>query len=271
MAATYWQKQTAESPLFPDMLWSRPENRAHAGRLLVIGGNLHGFAAPAEAYSHALKAGVGSCRVILPDSLHRTVSKLFPAAEFAPSTPVSGGFARTALAEFLTAAAEADGVLLAGDFGKNSETAVVLEGFLSHYSGPLVLTKDALDYCLHASGGCLTRANTTVVLTIAQLRKLAVEAHWPVAVTSAIDLVPLIDTLHERTTNHPCSIILKHLENLIIAHEGQVTTTRLQSDMSVWRLQAAATAAVWWIQNPLQPFQALSCAAHTLAIHSQAS
>ena len=41
----YWHKQTAENPLYEDVLWARPENKHGAGKLLVVGGNLHGFAA----------------------------------------------------------------------------------------------------------------------------------------------------------------------------------------------------------------------------------
>ena len=40
----YWHKQTSSKPLFPELIWSRPENRQLAGKLLIIGGNLHGFA-----------------------------------------------------------------------------------------------------------------------------------------------------------------------------------------------------------------------------------
>ena len=65
----YWKKQTPDKPLFPDLLWSRPRNRAHAGKLLIVGGNAHGFAAAAEAYAEASKAGVGAAGVIIPDSL----------------------------------------------------------------------------------------------------------------------------------------------------------------------------------------------------------
>lgn len=264
MAATNWQKQTKDTPLFPDMLWSRPENRRQAGKLLIIGGNLHGFAAPAEAYSHAIKAGVGSCRVMLPDSLNRTVGKLFPEAEFVPSTPASGGFARRALAELLSAASWANGVLLAGDFGKNSETTILIEGFLGHYTGPLVLARDALDYCLNAPGDCLARPNTLLVATTAQLRKLAIEARWPVAITSDIDLVRLVDILRQQTSRQPAGIMVKHLQNLLVAYGSDISSTRLPDELPAWRNQAGALAAVWWLQNPSQPFRALSCAAHDI-------
>ena len=90
MITPYWHKQF-DSPLFSDLLWSRPENKQFAGKLLIIGGNLHGFAAPASAYEQSQRAGIGVARVILPDALQKTIGRIFEAGEFAPSTP-SGSF-----------------------------------------------------------------------------------------------------------------------------------------------------------------------------------
>jgi hypothetical protein len=134
MDRTFWQRQTADKPLFPDLLWSRPETKRTAGKLLIVGGNAHGFSAAAEAYGAAAKAGIGTARVLLPDSLQKTVGKVFAAGEYAPSTP-SGSFSQQALAELLELAQWADGVLLAGDFGRNSETAILLESFAAKYQG----------------------------------------------------------------------------------------------------------------------------------------
>src|SRR6476660_954324 len=96
MENTNWLKQAPDKPLFPDLLWSRPENKRQAGKLLVVGGNGQGFASPAAAYGAAIAAGIGAAKVILPDSLEKTLGKSFPEAIFAPSTP-SGSFARLAL------------------------------------------------------------------------------------------------------------------------------------------------------------------------------
>ena len=82
MDRSYWHKQTADQPLFKDLLWSRPENRAQAGKLVIIGGNLHGISAPAEAYRQAEKAGAGSVRVLLPDSLKKTVGRMIEQGEY---------------------------------------------------------------------------------------------------------------------------------------------------------------------------------------------
>ena len=99
MDNTYWHRQTTEKPLFPDLLWSRPENKRHAGKLLIIGGNEHEFAAPAEAYAEAAKAGIGTAKVLLPNKLQKTIGKILENGEYAPSNN-SGSFAKSALAEW---------------------------------------------------------------------------------------------------------------------------------------------------------------------------
>lgn len=257
MDRTYWHKQTSDKPLFPDLMWSRPENKRQAGKLLVIGGNAHGFAAPAEAFAVAEKTGVGTARVLLPDSLQKTVGKAFAAGEYAPSTP-SGSFSQKALAELLDAAKWADAALLAGDFGHNSETAILLEKFAQDYEGLLVLTQDAADYFTTGNGSILKRLNTLLVLSFAQLQKIAVSARFPKPFTYDMDLLHLIDALHEFTSEHETSIITKHLPTMFAASNGKVSTTKLEKDMEIWRVRTAAAAAVWWLQNPSKQFEALT-------------
>ncbi len=253
---TYWHKQTAEQPLFSDLLWSRPENKTQAGKLLIIGGNAHGFAAPAEAFAAAEKTGVGTVRVVLPDSLQKTVGKAFAAGEYAPSTP-SGSFSQQALAELLELSQWADAVLLAGDFGHNSETAILLEKFTQNYKGRLVLSQDAIDYFTSVSKPLLNRQDTLLVTEFAQLQKLAKNTGFPQAFTSTMDLLRLIDNLHDFTEKYDANIIVSHLENTIASVNGYVSTTKLKNN-SLSLTATAAHAAVWWLQNPAKAFEALS-------------
>lgn len=253
MDRTYWHKQTTDKPLFPDLLWSRPENRAQAGKLGVIGGNLHGFAAAAEAYRFASDAGVGTARVLLPDSLKATVGRVFEAGEYAPSTP-SGSFSQRALAEFLELALWADGILLAGDFGQNSETAIVLETFLSKFSGQVTLCDDALNYFLNQPLGLLNRPETLLVLDLSQLQKLAVSAKFPQAFTSTMSLLRLVEVLHDFTSIYQLSIIVTHQDTVYVAVNGRISTTA----SNLITNQIAPCAAVFWLQNPTKPFEALS-------------
>lgn len=258
MENTYWHKQSTKEPLFTDLLWSRPETKQTAGKLLIIGGNINGFAAVGQAYTASQKAGIGSARIILPDSLRKTVSRLMPESTFAASTP-SGSFSQQALAELLENAAWSDGVLLAGDLAHNSETAIVLEKLANKYSEQLTITKDAMDYFTAAPNAIAKRPDTTLVLTMAQLQRLAKSLKFEIAFTFDINLLNLVDSLRELTNRFAFNIVIKHLDTIIVAVKGQLSSTKTNlSDEDSWRVPIAAGAAVWWLQNPTKPFEAIS-------------
>jgi NAD(P)H-hydrate repair Nnr-like enzyme with NAD(P)H-hydrate dehydratase domain len=262
MDNTFWHKQSVEQPLFPGLLWSRPEYKAQAGKLLIIGGNLHSFSAVAEAYGEALKAGAGAVRVILPDALQKTVARIFPEAEFAVSTP-SGSFGQASLTEFLEATAWADGVLLAGDFGRNSETAVLLEAFAEKYQSQLALTGDSVDYFINLRQ-VLSRPKTLLVTNLNQLQKLAAHVPLSQAFTSGMALLQFAGALHEFTTKVGANVLTTHAENSCVAAGGQVSTTKI-SKTSRGELKLAAHASVWWLQNPSKIFEAVTTSALDIA------
>ncbi len=257
----YWQKQSAENPLFPALIWNRPENRLHAGKLLIIGGNKQGFSDVADAYNTSVKAGIGTARVLLPDSLQKDIGKLFPEAEFAPSTP-SGSFARKSLLEIIEAASWANGILLAGEFGRNSETAILLESLLTKYSEQLTLTKDAVDYFAKSPQTLLTRPRTTLVVSIAQLQQIATHSQFPSAITFDMGLLQLVEILHALTAENSVNIVLQHLDTVFVAVDGRVCTTKLSAPRKIWRVATAAHTATWWLQNPSKPYEALATAVH---------
>lgn len=253
----YWVRQTSNEPLFPELEWSKPENKAHAGKLLVIGGNLHGFSAPATAFTEADKAGIGSERVVLPDAIQKTVGSFLPEADFGPSTP-SGSFAQKSLDTWLEHAAWADGVLIAGDLGRNSETAIVLESFAAKYHGQLTLTKDSADYILANPLPLLKREETLLVVSFAQAQKIAVNARFKTALTFDMDFLRLIEALHAFTEQFAAHMVIKHLDSVFVAVNGQVSTTKLAEDQAMWRVKTAAAASVWWLQHPKQPFESIT-------------
>ena len=258
MEQSYWHKQSADQPLYPDLIWSRPESKHAAGKLLIIGGNIHSFAAVGQAYQTALKLA-GSIRVVMPDALQKTVSQLLPEAGFAISTP-SGSFGQKALAELLEQATWADGVLIAGDLGRNSETSVVLEKFIDKYSGQLTLTKDAVDYFTKIPANLVDRPETCLVLTMAQLQQAASHLKSTTAFTFNMTLIQLIEALHEFSRDHQVNLTLKHLDTLFVAVDGQVSTTKTDlKDEDSWRIATATKAAIWWLQNPTKGFESLTC------------
>jgi NAD(P)H-hydrate repair Nnr-like enzyme with NAD(P)H-hydrate dehydratase domain len=257
--ASYWRKQTVARPLFPDLLWSKPETRALAGKLLIVGGNAQGFAAAAEAYNQALHNGVGIARVLLPDSLQKAVGSVFEAGEFAPSTPI-GSFAQAALASVVDLALWSDGVLVAGDVGRNSETAILLEQFLDHYEGQVTITKDAADLICQQPLSVLQRPNSVLVLSSGQLQKLGVNAHFARPFSSSAALTQLLEHLYEFTKRFECSIITKHNNQYIVATREAISTTPAITERKIWRLTTASAAAVGWLQQPTKQFAALTTA-----------
>ncbi len=258
MEQTYWHKQTAK-PLFPELEWSRPENKAQAGKLLIIGGSQFGFVEPSEAYKVAEKAGVGTARLILPESLRKYTGRTFSMGELAPITR-SGSFSLQALAAFVDNAVWADAVLVAGGIGRNSETTVLLETFLEKHQGKVALTKDAADLLCTQPIVVLHRPNTLLVVAMGQLRQLGMAAHFPRAFTSQMGLVQLADNLHEFTKRFELAIITRHQNHYVVAVGGQVSTTPVKTEQPIWRITTAATATVWWLQNPSKPFEALTTA-----------
>lgn len=259
MKPSYWQAQTKSKPLFPELEWSRPENKMHAGKLLVIGGNAHGFAAPAGAFGYAQEAGAGTVHALLPDTVRKIVGAILPEADYAPSTP-SGSFSQKALVELLAASNWADGVLIAGDLGRNSETAILLESFLTKHGGQATLTKDAVDYITTSPKSALARPNTLLVLSLSQLQRLGTAAQTPTPIKFSMDLLHLVEWLHDFTASHRPYIIVKHQETILVAVDGQVSTTPVNGSKELWRVKTAATASVWWMQHSSKPFQALTAA-----------
>lgn len=259
MERTYWYKQEPDRALFPDIEWGRPETRQHAGKLLVIGGNVYGFTEVSEAYNRALASGAGACRALMPDAIQKTVGSLFDSVEFCPSTP-SGSFAKKSLGTWLDQSAWADGILLAGGFGRNSETNVLIETYLQKYAGPVTLVKDSLAPVLITPETVLNRPETTLVMTLADLQKIYAQTAQTTAITSDMDLLRLIDALHEFSRDIKAFVLTSHRQNLIVAAYGLVSTTRLPSAAPRWRIAAAASAAVWWLQNPSAGFEALTTA-----------
>lgn len=253
----YWHKQTNDASLFPNLQWSRPENRAAAGKLLIAGGNAHGFAAPALAYQESVKAGIGTVKVLLPDALHKIVGSHMHEAEFAPSTP-SGSFGRQALGNFLELGNWSDGVAIVGELGRNSETAILLETFVNKFDGRITLTRDCVDYFYHIANDLFSRPDTLLVISMAQLQKLTLTAKFTNAFTFSMDLLHLIDALHELTEQYPVHIIVKHLQNIIVSSGGEVSTTKLAEEVPIWRVRYAAHAATWWLQHPKKPFESIT-------------
>lgn len=259
MEHTYWHKQKNSSPIFSDLLWDKPENKLHAGKLLIIGGNSHSFAAPATAYNYAIQAGIGKTIVLLPISLKNIIKNVIEDCEYAEDT-ISGSFSKQALSKWLDLANWSDGVLLAGDLSKNSETAILVEKFFDNFYGQITITKDALDYFLINPKKILSRPDTIIVANLIQLQKLAVNSSFTEAFTHNSTVKLMVEKLHLFSTIHSALIAIKLNGVMYVAKDGDVSTTKIDNEDFKWGVATASKIAVWALQNPTKLFAAATTA-----------
>ncbi len=257
MNFNFWQKQTPEESLFPDIEWQKPEQKNLAGKLLIIGGNKLGFAAVAQSHADALNAGAGECRVILPDSLKSAVDKLALDCIFVPSNP-SGGISKEGLPQIQAGIDWADAILLIGDTGRNSETAIVAEELLNSTSKPAIITRDAFDLLSAAHPQLLEHQETVLVITLAQLQKLLKSVFYPKVVLFSMSLMSLVEVLHKFTITYPIYIVTFHQNHLIVASDGRVSTTPWYDPLLIWRGSVATKASVYAMQHPAKKFEAIT-------------
>lgn len=257
MHLDFWHQQTTARPLYPDIEWSKPEQRTLAGRLGIVGGNKLGFAGVAESYDTALRTGAGEVRVLLPDVLRKTIPTSMTDVVFGPSTP-SGGLAKDALSDALALSQWSTCVLLAGDASRNSETAVLYSDILRHYPGPLVITRDAIDLVRADAELLVGRPDTVLVLSFAQLQKLFQGVYYPKVLTFSMQLMQLVEALHKFTITYPVTLTVLHRDTLLVAQGGTVTTTAWDNPMAIWRGAVASRAATYWMWHPTRALEAVT-------------
>lgn len=258
MESTYWVKQKKDSPLFDDLLWSRPENRATAGKLLIIGGNGHEFADISLSYQMSQSAGAGTIRLLLPKSLQSKIANFLPEADFLPATK-GGNFSAQSLDGLLEHAKWADCVLLPGELGHNSETAVLIEKLLTKTKLPVCATKDASGVIINLVEQLKNRGKITLTISIAELKTLVGKLGLNHVVTFSIDTLRLTELLHKITEEYPVNIVVKHSGNIFVACAGRVSTTPSdKTEDDKWRVEIAARSAVWLMQNINNSFEALT-------------
>lgn len=253
----YWKQQQPTKPLFPDIEWSKPEQKSSRGRLGIIGGNKLGFAGVAESYSTALNTGAGEVRVLLPDCLRKSIPASMTDVIFAACNP-SGSLSRDALPDLTALGTWASCLLLAGDAGRNSETAIAYSDLIRNYTGQLVITRDAVDLVKNDSEALVNRPNTVLIVSFAQLQKLFQAVYYPKMLTFSMQLLQLVEAVHKFTVTYPVTIAVLHRDTLIVAHDGGVVTTKWETPLAIWRGITAARAATYLMWTPSQPLQAIA-------------
>ena len=257
-----WLKQSVDKPLFDSLLWSRPENKQFAGKVAIIGGNLHGFAKTVNSYQLLLDAGLGQVTVLLPKPIQKIIGHISTDLVFCPSTD-SGSFGSESLDSLLDYSAPSDGIFLSGELSSNSETLIVFEKLISRILQPIIITDDSIDLILHLDLSIANRQNMIYIGALDKIQKLATKLKYPVPITSSIVLSNLVEIVQKISAEYKISLATIHEGFVVVSSNGQVSTTKIEDskNQDVFRLVHHCVA--WVIQNPNLKFEALCCAAVT--------
>lgn len=253
----YWLKQTKDNPLYPDLEWEKPVQKSMMGQLLIIGGNLHGFAAPAQAFQLASEYEIGQARVIMPDALKKTVKQLMPEVEYAPST-LSGSFSVKAYDPMVWHAHWAEALFFVGDNGRNSETVITIDKLVQSLRVPCIITRDAADSFTKNPGVVMGREQTYLVVSFSQLQKLGTSLKIVKPFTLDMPLRVCVDLLHEITETTEWHMVTKLHDMYIYAHKGTVLTSPADPEVDIWRLQIATKISVNLLHYPNKSIEAIA-------------
>lgn len=253
-----WQKQKFSEPIFSNLVWSRPESKALAGKITIIGGNRFDISVPAQSYTLANQQGIGNCHVLMPQAAKKLLPGVHADITFAASNP-SGSFGQKALTDLQNYALGADCTLIAGGLGRNSETAIVLEKLVKQ-AGSFVISADAVDYFVSSPLALLDRENTAIIASFAQIQKIMQTVGTIKPLTFDMGAVAIADALQSFTVAHLALIVVEHNGTIFCGQAGEVISTALAQPPKAWRTQTAAAIAVWWAQNPSQLLAAAATA-----------
>jgi ADP-dependent NAD(P)H-hydrate dehydratase / NAD(P)H-hydrate epimerase len=152
----------------------------------------------------------------------------------------------------------ATGILLIGDAGRNSETSILYEEFIRNYDGPLTITRDAIDLIKNDAINLVERPNTMIIASFAQLQKIFQSVYYPKILTFSMQLSNLVETIHKFTISYPVTIAVFHQDQIIVTHNGQVTSTPYSDPMRIWRGITATYATSYWLWNTAKPLESVT-------------
>lgn len=221
----YWQKQQ-EKPLFPDILWSRPENKALLPRLAIISGSKRGFADGEKIYASATKTGLGACKILLPDVLKVQLPAINDFV-FIESTKM-GSFSKKLHDNFNALKPMTSLFIITESSGKESETVQSIHKLIQDDDCDLMFINQAILANDQYLDDIIKReAKTTLVLDQETLQKVASRLPLDTMFRSTDGLAEIVKGMHSITAEFINLIIVAKLgNNIVVGSKGQIYSTQ---------------------------------------------
>jgi NAD(P)H-hydrate repair Nnr-like enzyme with NAD(P)H-hydrate dehydratase domain len=252
-------KQQPGKTLYPNIEWSKPENSNLMGNLLIVGGSAHSISAPSSAYQFAKEFGLSNIKVIVPEAAKKIIPVTLPFLEFAPANP-SGSFNKEATNIIKAYANTSDCSLYCGNFGKNSETAILIEDVIQHTNRIAALCGDAIDFFIYEPNKILERPKTIVVASFAQLQKMAKNTPFTEAFLFSDSPQQIVQKLKNFMEDYNCILITEAQGIVILADNRNIITTNFNKTPSNWQIRSACLAGYWSMFNADNVFEACATA-----------
>lgn len=254
--------------IYPKILWNRPISRATAGRLLLVGGHTSGLATLQAVYQIAAACGIGALTILAPVTL-RPMLGTIPEIDFGPATP-SGSLAKPALAQLIELAGYADATLVGPDLSNNSETAIMIEGFMAKQRQALILADAGIELVAQAPDLIRGRPQTLLILTMQQLFKLAGKLELPLQIRPEAGIAAKLDILADFWNVVKVDLALIGPE-IIVKSGNHVSITQPPGQPASLAPAAIGTLAVFYTQNPSARYEGLTTAAYLIKVAVESS
>ena len=247
----YWHKNPKPNQ---DILWNIPEQKT--GTVQLIGGNSQNFSNIIRTAEFLNTMPFKHVKILLPDALRPKLPSL-PGLDYAPSTD-SGSFAKSSVLN--QAVIDADFIFCAGEFSKNSATAIALSDALKSTPRPFLLARDTVDLLIAEMPDLINREQLFILASLAQVQKVFRALYYPKMLLLSMPLMPVVETLHKFTISYPATIITFHQGQILIAKDGQVATIPIEnteySPISLWNGQLASRIVALNLWNSTHPLEA---------------
>jgi NAD(P)H-hydrate repair Nnr-like enzyme with NAD(P)H-hydrate dehydratase domain len=250
-----------DEPLYPKVLYNRPLTRSGGGRLLLAGGHSGEFSLPIAIHQFAMAAGAGEMIGALPDVLAKFLGGA-PGTAFVASSS-SGSLGREALGRLLELSEDADAVMLGASLSNNSNTAMLIERFVSEVERPIIIFDEALTALRPQSELITNNPHALVIATMAEVFKLAGALGVAINIRPGGGLINKLEIIQAVAAASRCAYVVYGTE-AIVAAQYQLSVTPINYRLALTPALFYGVLSTFWVQNQAKPYAGLTTAAYLI-------
>jgi hypothetical protein len=251
----------SDEPLYPNILYNRPLTRNAGATLLIVGGHSGEFSLPTAIHQLATAAGIGQCKVILPDRLVSLLGGV-PDTYFVPSS-TSGSLGREALGRILELEEGADGTAIGASLSNNSNTTILVEKLISSLTRQIIVFDEGLTALGRNISVVTDNPNALLILTMAEVFKLAGHLAIPIHIRPGGGLINKLEIIQDLTAASKCTYAVFGTE-IITASGADITVTPINYRLSLLPAAFYGVLSTFWLQNPTSRTHGLVTGAYVI-------